>query len=154
MMQVQKFLREGGTLSALLNTRAIKANRSAVHPSLVLLKYNQIDSPMADPIVQECRGVILDESDDWRVVSRSFSKFFNAEEVHAAPIDWSTAVVQEKLDGSLCVLYFHAGKWRVQTSGHPDAAGQVGGEPFTFADLFWKTLIRASARTSAQGGAQ
>lgn len=151
MMQVQKFLREGGTLSALLNTRAIKANRSAVHPSLVLLKYNQIDSPMADPIVQECRGVILDESDDWRVVSRSFSKFFNAEEVHAAPIDWSTAVVQEKLDGSLCVLYFHAGKWRVQTSGHPDAAGQVGGEPFTFADLFWKTFAEHDWRLPGDG---
>lgn len=139
-MLVQDFLRTGGTLSGLTEKYAIKATRSRTNPSLVLLKYNQIDSPMGQQIVQECRGLILDESDDWRVISQSFRKFFNAEEGHAAPIDWATATVQEKLDGSLCVLYHYAGLWRVQTLGHPDAAGQVGGEPFTFAELFWETF--------------
>ena len=139
-MLTQDFLRSGGTLKDLEARFAIKANRSSVHPSLVLLKYNQIDSPMGERLVQECRGLILDEADNWRVVSRSFDKFFNAGEEHTAAIDWSTAQVQEKLDGSLCVLYHYAGAWRVQTSGHPDAAGAVGGEPFTFADLFWRTF--------------
>jgi len=139
-MQVQTFLRSGGSLADLASRFAIKASRSQVNPSLVLLKYNQIDSPMAEPIVQECRGLILDEADNWRVVSQSFCKFFNAEEGHAAKIDWSTATVQEKLDGSLCVLYHYADRWQVQTSGHPDAAGQVGGESFTFAELFWQTF--------------
>ena len=139
-MLVQDFLRNGGSLADLAAKYVIKANRSQVNPSLVLLKYNQIDSPMGEPIVQECRGLILDECDGWRVVSRSFSKFFNADEGHAAAIDWGTATVQEKLDGSLCVIYHYAGKWNVQTSGHPDAAGQVGGEPFTFAELFWQTF--------------
>ncbi len=139
-MQVQQFLRSGGTLADLLNRYAIKATRSIRHPNLVLLKYNQIDSPMVEPIVQECRGLILDEADDWRVVSCSFRKFFNHGEGHAALIDWNTATVQEKLDGSLCVLYHYKGEWLVQTSGHPDAAGKVGGEGFTFVDLFWQTF--------------
>jgi len=136
---VQTFLRKGGTLTDLSNKYAIKTNRSGKFPNLFLLKYNQIDSPMGDPIVQECRGLILDQADNWRVVSRSFDKFFNHGEIHAASIDWATARVQEKLDGSLCVLYHYQGEWCVQTSGQPDAAGQVGDTADTFADLFWRT---------------
>lgn len=139
-MLVQKFLRSGGTVADLAAKYSIKASRGVRHPSLVLLKYNQIDSPMAEPIVRECRGVILDESDGWRVVSRSFDKFFNHGEGHAAPIDWQTARVQEKLDGSLCVLYWHDGGWRAQTSGHPEAGGKVNDTALTFSDLFWEVF--------------
>lgn len=139
-MLTQDFLQAGGTIQELEKRYAIKAVRSTRHPSLILLKYNQLDSPMGEQIPQECRGLILDESKDWRVVSQSFRKFFNEGEGHAAEIDWATAKVQEKLDGSLCVIYHHMGAWHVQTSGHPDAAGKVGGEEFIFADLFWHTF--------------
>ena len=139
-MLVQDFLNQGGTLVELASKYAIKANRSVRQPSLVLLKYNQIESPMAEPLVRECRGLILDESDGWRVVSRSFDKFFNHGEGHAAAIDWSTARVQKKEDGSLCVLYWHDGAWRVQTSGHPDAGGKVNDTSLTFSELFWKVF--------------
>lgn len=66
---------------------------------LVLLKYNQIDSDLSINMVQECRGLILDSKDDWRVVRMSFEKFFNWGEKNAAGIDWSTARVQQKVDG-------------------------------------------------------
>ncbi len=140
MSTIQSYLRDGGTIAALLSERAIKSSRHPEFANLVLLKYNQIDSPFADPIVRQCRGVILDESDNWRIVSRAFDKFFNHGEGHAAPIDWPTARVQEKVDGSLCVLYWYAGQWRVATSGMPHAGGQVNGMGFTFADLFWRTF--------------
>lgn len=138
-MLVQDFLRSHGTLADLAEKYAIKATRSAKHPSLVLLKYNQIDSPMGEPIVQECRGLILDEANNWAVISISFTKFFNHGEGHAALIDWGTARVQEKLDGSLCVIYHYNGAWQVQTSGQPDASGEVGDTTMTFAGLFWDT---------------
>ena len=153
---VVAFLRGGGTLNDLLTTRGITAKRHGEHPSLVLLKYNQIESPMGDPIVQECRGIILDEADGWRVVSRSFDKFFNHGEGHAAPIDWSTASVQEKVDGSLITVYAYGGEWHAATTGTPDGCGNVHGldasgtwspregaawpMPETFADYFWQTL--------------
>jgi T4 RnlA family RNA ligase len=82
----------------------------------------------------------LDSADDWRVVARPFDKFFNLGEGHAAAIDWSTARVQEKLDGSLLNLHEYAGAWRVSTSGSPDASGQVNDNPFTFRELFWRTF--------------
>lgn len=138
-MLLQSFLRDGGTLADLLAQYAIKHRRHAEHSNLVLLKYNQIDSPMGERIVQEARGCILDEANDWAVVSRSFCKFFNHGEGHAAPIDWATAEVQEKVDGSLCSLYWYGDRWRVATTGTPDASGDLHGFGRTFAALFWET---------------
>lgn len=140
MTKVQEALRSGTTLDDMLTKYAIRAKRHPEYPNLVLLKYDQIASPFAEQIVRECRGIILDEAHDWRIVSRAFDKFFNHGEGHAAPIDWSTAIVQEKLDGSLCTLYPYDGKWHVATSGTPDAGGEINGMGQTFRQLFWATM--------------
>lgn len=140
MNALQAFLRGGGTEADLLANYAIKAVRHREHGSLALYKYNQIASPFGDPIVQHARGVILDTADGFRIVARPFDKFFNLGEGHAAPIDWSTARVQEKVDGSLCVLYHYAGRWHVATTGMPDAGGNVNGADLTFAGLFWQVF--------------
>jgi hypothetical protein len=134
------FLRSGGSLDRLTSFYAITSKRHVEHPNLVLLKYNQIASPLADPLVRECRGIVLDEANGWNVVSRSFDKFFNHGEGPADPIDWSSARVQEKKDGSLCTLYEYAGRWHVATTGTPDARGDVNWSGLTFADYFWDTF--------------
>lgn len=140
MLTVQRFLRSGRTLEELERRYAIKHRIHTRYPELVLLKYEQTESPMGERIVQECRGIILDRSRDWVVTARGFDKFFNAGEGHAASIDWPSARVQEKLDGSLCLMYFYADSWHVATSGSPDASGQVGSHQFTFAELFWQVF--------------
>lgn len=139
-LHIQEYLRNGGTLEELSTTLGITAKRHNKYNNLVLFKYNQIESPMGNPIVQECRGIILDESDNWKVIARAFDKFFNYGEGHAAVIDWKTARVQEKLDGSLCLVYHYDGMWHVATTGTPDASGKVGSSEQTFADYFWQTL--------------
>lgn len=136
-MILQEFLRNGGTLEDLALKYAIKNRRHNVYKNLVLLKYDQINSPMSEPAVKEARGVILDQNDNWSVVCRPFDKFFNQGEGHAAKIDWDTARVQQKYDGSLCTLYHYDNKWHVATTGTPDACGQVNDFGITFADLFW-----------------
>lgn len=143
-LHIQNFLRLHGAdhqkaFANLKNEFGIDAKVSVRHPSLVLFKYDQIESPMGKPIVQECRGIILDSADDWNVVAYPFNKFFNYGEGHAASIDWKTARVQEKIDGSLMTLYWYGNEWNVASSGNPDAAGEVNGYPFTFRELFWKT---------------
>lgn len=137
-MLLQAYLRGGGTPEELLTTYSVKHKRHGKYPNLVQFKYDMINSPMGSPIVQECRGVILDEDDNWEVVARPFCKFFNYGEGHAKPIDWSTARVQEKLDGSLMILYHYNNEWLVASSGMPDAAGEVNGCGFSFAELFWR----------------
>ncbi|CBN54848.1 MULTISPECIES: T4 RnlA family RNA ligase [Kamptonema] len=136
-MELQDYLRQHG-LDSLCSTYHIKLSRHQKYPHLVCLKYSQIESPLGEKIVQQCRGIILDSSQDWQIISYPYNKFFNYGEIHATPIDWSSAKVYEKLDGSLTVIYFYDGEWRVQTSGTPDASGEVNGFGFTFAELFWK----------------
>ena len=65
----------------------------------VLLKYDLLYSDFNLPIVKECRGIIL--TDAGRVVCCPFFKFFNYGESYADSIDWATARVQEKIDGSI-----------------------------------------------------
>lgn len=140
MLAIQQYLFSGKTLNDLESEYSITHKRHGKYPNLVLLKYSQIDSPMSEKIVQECRGIIFDQNNNWKVVSRAFDKFFNYQESLAAKIDWSTAKVQEKLDGSMMVVYPYNGEWLVQSSGSPDASGNVGNTLFTFASLFWQTV--------------
>ena len=53
---------------------------------LVLFKYDQVESDFHEPIVRECRGIILEEG-TWTVVRCAFFKFFNLGEELADSID-------------------------------------------------------------------
>ena len=105
--------------------------------NLVLFKYSQIDSDFFNPIVQECRGIIL-EKDTWRVVAYPFKKFFNFGEAYAAEIDWESAVVETKEDGSLIKVYYYDGEWRVGTNGTISAENaELNAGPYkNFRELF------------------
>lgn len=104
---------------------------------LVSLKYNQIESPMHDPIVQECRGMVVDVSCNV-IVAHPYNKFWNHGEPLAAQIDWTTANVFEKLDGSLMLLHYWEGNWCVASSGTPRAGGSFGDTDRTFREAFWE----------------
>lgn len=83
---------------------------------LVIFNYQLWNSDLGDPMVQECRGIILEEG-SWKIVCRGFDKFFNYGEAHAANIDWETTRVQTKVDGSILKCYYYNGQWRVATNG-------------------------------------
>ncbi len=136
-MELQKYLRENG-LEKLEEEYKIKVNRHQKYPHLVCLKYSQIESPMSEIVAQQCRGIILNEKENWQVVSYAYDKFFNYGEINASTIDWESAIVYDKLDGSLMVLYYYDGQWQVQSSGTADGSGEVNGFKFSFADLFWR----------------
>jgi hypothetical protein len=147
-LEIQKFLRNTpNALQALKLDFSIDWKRHSDYPNLVLFKYNQIESNFQEPIVQECRGIILDEANDWTVVCYTFKKFFNLNEPLAAKIDWSTAEVQSKEDGSLCQLFHYDNKWNIATSGTPDASGQVNDYGKTFKELFWETWNKLGYET-------
>lgn len=97
----------------------------------VIFSYNQILSDFSLEIVRECRGVILDEQ-TYKPVCVPFYKFGNYGESYAPEIDWSSARVQEKIDGSLIKLWYDRGTWHVSTSGTIDANTAI----LTPTDLF------------------
>jgi hypothetical protein len=108
--------------------------------NLILLKYNQISSPMDKIEVQESRGLIL-EKGTYKVISMAFMKFFNHGETNAANIDWDSAHVLDKLDGSLLSLYHYNDTWNVCTTGTINGEGEVNNKyGTTFRDLFWGTI--------------
>lgn len=90
-----------------------------------LLKYNVILSDMGLRIVQEARGSIFrqNENNEWVCVCYPFDKFFNYGEKYSAinSIDWSTASVQQKVDGSLIKLWWDYDGWVISTNGSIDA---------------------------------
>lgn len=85
--------------------------------ALAIFNYN-VTADFHDPIVQEARGIIID-TERCEVVSWPFRKFGNHNEGYADPIDWSTARVLEKVDGSIIKLWYdHAkGDWQFSTNG-------------------------------------
>ena len=106
---------------------------------LISLKYDQIESPMHEECVADCRGLVVKADDPTHVVAMAYRKFWNLGEKYASPIDWSSARVMEKLDGSLITMYWHDGGWRVASSGHPTAGGPYGDTAETFRSMFWQT---------------
>ena len=85
--------------------------------ALAIFNYH-IECQFSDPIVQEARGIIID-CERCEVVCWPFRKFGNHNEGYADTIDWSTARVQEKVDGSIIKLWYdHArGDWQFSTNG-------------------------------------
>lgn len=129
ILQVQLFLRDSYEVDpfvALTEQYGIKV-RKYPEDNLVLLDYDQIESPKTHPIVVECRSLIL-AMDTLEVVSRKFDRFFNLGE---APdlyqdFDFAKAVVMEKADGSLIGVYFNpsTSRWEISTRGMAKAEGE------------------------------
>lgn len=146
-LNIQNYLRNN-SVSSLVEKYYLKESIHGRFPNLHLFKYNQIDSPMNEKIVHESRGIILDETNNWNVVSFPFTKFFNYSEHLAANIDWPSAKIFEKLDGSLITMYPYAGAWYISTTGTADAMGNItyplGIElpdaPKNFSEYFWRTM--------------
>ena len=156
-LKTVQLLRGGLTVEELAARYKLIVKRAEDGPGLVQLSYLQTESNMGQDVVQECRGLVLDELRDFALTSFPFSKFFNLDEKHAqktkSQFDWKTARVYEKIDGSLLTLYFHrcaqpaggtptaadSGVWRVASSKLPTAAGAMPGSDgkASFADHFW-----------------
>lgn len=100
-----------------------------------------IDCDFSNPIVQEAMGIIID-LDNLEVACWPFRKFGNYNESYADKIDWNTARVQDKIDGSIIKLWWNrmTGKWQFSTNGTINAgtalANQMTQE--TFLDVIRK----------------
>ena len=144
MLKVQEFIKANTDWECLLSSEPfnITISHDTVHGrNLVMFKYNQLNSDLSIPLVQECRGLILD-ADTFEVVSFPFVKFFNYGEPLAADVDWSTAWVSQKLDGSIIkVVNLDGDNFLISTNGMIDAfkcsvSDSVGCPYASFGDLF------------------
>lgn len=131
------------------------------------LNYDQIEAKEADPLAQECRGLVL-ACEDGHIVQGTVSpegrtnrddicpqktkilafpmkRFFNYGQGAAATIDWTDSEISvlEKLDGTLCIVYYDpfTAQWCVATRAVPEADLLMDNGIFTFRTLFEKALF-------------
>jgi len=122
-----------------LKERDIRVATDARFPNLYNLKYG-IFADKTDPITCACRGAVVEKvGNHFFLAAYAFDRFFNLGEFGAVDIDWDTATVYEKYDGSLIKLFWHETQWVVSTSGSVGGAGDVDGHNTTFEQLFWDT---------------
>jgi hypothetical protein len=95
-----------------------------------------IGCDFSNPIVQEARGIILDKT-TYDVVCYPFRKFGNSHESYADKIEWSTARVLEKMDGSIIKLWFnpYTNSWQFSTNGMIDAKNAIHNSGKSFYSL-------------------
>lgn len=115
MLHVQEWLKKyGGNFELLEKQLAISAN---FHPTdeRVILNYSQIESPKNNPIVKECRGLVLNRY-TYEVIAMAFTRFFNLDENGGhQEFVWEGCTCQEKVDGSLILVYVYNGQICVNT---------------------------------------
>lgn len=119
MLEIVSFIKQHPNWESLLSNPpyCLKIKRK---DSRILFKYSQINSDFSSEIVQEARGLILEDK-TWKILCYPFKKFFNFGEQYAAQIDWNNAVVTAKEDGTLIKVYYYKNQWRVATNGTIDA---------------------------------
>ncbi|HLX52813.1 MAG TPA: hypothetical protein VKR58_02675, partial [Aquella sp.] len=78
-LEIQKWLRnppnpnESIDLNiSLLAAIGVYMKRHNLYPNLCTFKYDMIEADFSNPITRECRGIILDQSQNWKVVARAY----------------------------------------------------------------------------------
>ena len=122
MLSIQEFISQHPNWETLLSSEPYYIT-TEWDGDYFLLKYSQFESDFLNPLVRECRGSIFYKdpiTHAVKCVCMPFYKFGNYGESYADPIDWPTAKVMEKVDGSLIKVWHHNG-WHVSTNGKIDA---------------------------------
>ncbi len=138
-LEVQKFL-QNKVASGLTKLEAFQSLNTELgikvkvyedsQDRMVLLDYDQFESPKSHPVVIECRSLILC-LDTFGLVSQKFNRFFNLGECPEFYKDFQFegSYVMEKADGSLIGVYNRGGVWQISTRGMAKAEGEhtIGG---------------------------
>ena len=132
-MELLDFIREHSDWEDLLSNAPYYLKIKHDGP-YTMLSYQQFVSDLSIHIVQQARGIVIDENLD--IVSYAMDKFFNYGEPEAAEIDWSSAVVTEKIDGSLMKLAPIEGGWLLSTNNTINAFSAPINDISNFGNLF------------------
>lgn len=156
---VQEFLKH--------NSFKALAERHGVYPSFskdkkkFSLNYDQIESKESDLLAQQCRGIVLgingsvvpDQHMDFvpgetNIIALPMFRFFNYGQGAAANVNFNdpNLAILEKLDGTLCIIYYDGYKWNVATRSVPEADLSMDGG-MTFRTLFEKGLKNTSGQS-------
>lgn len=138
MLLVQEYLKLGKSLEDLYSEHGVY---SYVQNGKISLSYDQLAARESDLLSQQCRGLILRDG-SFEIVAAPMFRFFNQGQGGAAEIDFSSAVFEEKLDGTLIIIYFDeiAQRWYCATRSRAEADVAIDGGNLNFSMLAGITL--------------
>lgn len=141
MLEIQKFLINGGTLKDLRQKYHIRYVPCA---PLNLVSLNcQILSPTDVPMVNECRSLFINPN-DWSVAFKSINNFFDinseAGQIINSYFDWNNARAYEKLDGAMICVYYYNNEWKIGSRFSPDGGWLAFGMGSKESVLSWREL--------------
>jgi len=110
---VQDKLAEPNGMVSIKDDHGIRVKASEHH---IMLDYHMKEVKWSEPYGYACRGLVLNKH-DLSVACAPMTKFFNSGEGYAAPIDWKTAKVFEKMDGTMVCRWknIHTGEFEYTT---------------------------------------
>ncbi len=160
MLEVQKYLLTH-SLNELTRDHGVYARFSTLNVQKFSLNYDQIEAKDADPIAQECRGLILETVapvtmvqpvGETKILALPMKRFFNYGQGSAAPVDFLDKETKlfDKVDGTLCLVYYDRTlkQWCVATRSVPDADLPMDGfGDQTFSSLFWKVATSVTGKS-------
>lgn len=160
------FLR-GRTFAELDEKHAVKARPCTQHQKFSL-NYDQLRVKSGDVLAEQCRGLIVRPTNslgpesfmneriiDVQVVAWPMNRFYNLGDSAAHDVDWSDRGLQvyEKLDGTMCMLYYDRWKheWHVATRSVPEADLAIyNGYDGSMVDHTFASLFAKAARATLQ----
>ncbi len=79
----------------------------------MILNYTNQYTSNASDIEEECRGLVLEEG-TWDIVAKPFTRFYKTGiKRELKDIDLQKSLIQSKEDGTLIIMYYYKGTWRV-----------------------------------------
>jgi hypothetical protein len=133
-LAVEKFIESHESWAELLSKPpfSLRVRENPDIPDEWLFSYSMIDSDFYDEVVRDCRGLILHidpKTRETRRVCYAFRKFANYGEGYADKIDWNTASVYSKIDGSLIRAFVRPGDdyWSWATNNGFSADAELPG---------------------------
>ena len=141
LTHIGKFISENKDWKEILSNEPYNLKIS-FYGEYVLVKYDMRTADFSSPIVREARGIIFRVGQWEYPVCHPFNKFFNYGETFSDDVDWNSAVVSEKIDGSLMKLWFDDDRWHLSTNGSIDAYKTTFDDrDNTFGELFETALL-------------
>lgn len=141
MLEIQHYLLQRrskqpiGTL--LKELKDLHGINSRLYDDSVVLNYDQSRKSRASSLALNCRALQL-SLDGFAVLSRAFDRFYNFGEKHSGSrFSSDSSLVFDKIDGSLCILYYHPDQERWHFRSRTTAYGELEIEAtgYSFAEL-------------------
>lgn len=134
---VTDYLRSGKTLDDFKTEHGIRGKTDGNH---IILDYDMLEVDWNQPYGHVCRGLVLC-AHTYDVLGFPLAKFWNAGESQAASINWNTAKVLEKLDGSMISRWWSPHLERFCYSTRYQLPGDLAVNRIGDSGMTWQDLI-------------